>query len=185
MKKLLLSLAAVVAVVAGVFATGDTPANSFQQGSTTFSTFTGIALTNTFPIPYTIVPIVWAQATATNGAPYTVSSVTTSNFILTCTANTPTNCVALWYSQLPNTRIQTGTNTVVSATPLVVAFPVPYAYPPIVLGTFSTTNANSTLAINPQTTTTTNFTILENLGGIASWISIGSTFIPGTTTPTY
>lgn len=184
MKKLILSLT--LALVAyGVYATGDFNNNSVQNGQIALNTFTGNTWTNTFPIPYTVVPIVYLFPVSTNGAPFSLTSVTTSNFVVSSTANTPTNCAVNWQAQLPFTRIETGTNTVVTAVPLVVTFPVPYAYPPLVTGTFSTTNGAPSLAVNPQTTTTTNFTILENLGGIATWSAIGSTFIPGATIVTY
>lgn len=185
MKKPLLSLVALVAVTIGVYATGDFANNQQQTGQITLTTFTGSTWTNVFPIPYTVVPIVIITPTATNGAPYTITSTTTTNFVVSSTANTPTNCTFFWSANLPYTRIETGTNTVVTATPLVVTFPVAYYSPPIVVGTFSTTNANGTLAINPQSTTTTNFTILENLGGIATWMSIGSCVINGTTEVVY
>ncbi len=185
LEKLILGVCLVFVMVFGAVATGDTPSNSDQTGSTTLTTFTGNTWTNVFPIPYTVTPIVQLFPTSTNGAPFSLTYVTPSNFAFASTANTPTNCTVLWRATLPITRIQTGTNTVVAATPLVVTFPVPYAYPPVVFAAFSTTNLNAIIAINPQSTTTTNFTILENLGGIASWFSIGSVFIPGATTVTY
>ncbi len=185
--KFILSLVLTVGLALESFGTGAFPNNLTQTGTTTYSVSTGLILTNTFAETFTVIPLVQVFPTSTNGAPFVVSAVTVSNFILTATANTPTNCSAFWQASLGYPRIQSGTNVLTGATPLLITFPTPYAagYAPTVTVSGSTTNLNSIIGVNPVNVTYTNFTVLGNNTGVVTWQSFGICPTPGATTVTY
>jgi hypothetical protein len=184
MKKTILSLVA-TAITLCAFADGVIQNNSVQSGITTFTFATALIQTNTFPVPYTTLPVVTVYSTATNDTPFTVSSVTLSNFILTVTAPAAgtTNCSVIWNSYAGYPRIQSGTLAANDALLNTNTFTVPYAATPqvfiqnTVFG--STTN---TIAPTVITTTTTNFIVQFTAGTTnqsIGWMSIGTAYAPG------
>ena len=172
MKKILL-IGAAFALAISAFATGNEGVNPQQNGILNYNSSTTLIQTNTFAFPYQSVPVVTVQGLSTNGAPFTVSGITTTNFVLTTTANSTTNASVAWQSFVGGTRLQYGSNTV-STTSTNVSFPYVYAVAPAVTISGISTNLLITAI------TLTNFTIGDATAAATgySWISVGTVANP-------
>ena len=182
MKKFI-SICAGVAVAVCAFATGVVGPNAPQSGVITFDGTFGLIYTNSFAYPFTTPPAVIATGLLTNNSPFTVSAVTTSNFVLTATTGATTNTQVAWQAYAPYPRLQYGTITNAAALATNIAFPFPYVYPPTVSIEGGNTNANGSVAVIGVTTT--NFTILCNTANTNFWQAIGQAYTPGTQNVTY
>jgi hypothetical protein len=200
--KNILKAAAVVAVC-GVTAisalgTGNAPVNSPQSGIQTFAG-SNLTATVTFAPTFTIPPVVQASLynSATNYSPVTVSSITTSNFLLTITTNATATVIytntggsigsiqaaVQWSAFQGWERIITGSNVSLTATsPTNYTFSTPFFYPPVVLITPLSVATN----FFPYAVTTTNFYVTNNTGVNVgfNWMAIGQSAIPALNNPT-
>ena len=180
MKKIL-SLVAAVGFALNCFATGSIAVNSPQSGYDNFSTngsaFTSI--TNVFSPAFTYVPVtqVFLSSGPTNALPL-VTSVTTSNLIVTIT--TATNCAVSWTAFAGYPRVQLGTNAITAGTPITNTFTVPYAYAPIINVEGSTTNGVAITGI-----TTTGFIMSSAVTQAVGWGALGISATPGASAVTY
>lgn len=181
MKKLFVSLA----LVAGMFAAGAAtiPLDNPQTGSFTFSAATGLTTNLFFVSQYSQPPVVLLYPGTTNNSPLALSAITTSNFNLTVTTGSTTNVTVVWYAQPAAWRIQSGTNTVTAATPLLVTFPAPYFSIPAV--SLSQNSTNSSAIISVTGLTRTNFTVTGTATGQFGWSSFGPAYTAGYNAVTY
>jgi len=177
MKKII-SICAVFSLAISAFAAGNEGVNPPQSGVLNFSAATTLIQTNTFAFPYQSVPVVLIQGLATNGAPFTVSGITISNFVLTISASATTNASVAWQSFVGGTRMQSGSVNTGANTNVTVTFQYPYAVPPVVVAVGSQTN--QTVAIPTSLITTTNFQIVTYGNSTNSWISVGPVAYPQT-----
>ena len=182
--KNLLTIGATLLIAINCFATGAVPGNSAQSGVVGFTSATGLSLTNTFSVPFTISPVV---TTYNLVASSTVSAITitTTNFVLTVTnlAGTLTNGSVAWQAYLPYDRIQSGSQTGASTN---VTFGTPYFSAPTVVisQSLQASATNGMAAITSISATgftfqsaTTNQTFY--------WIANGPGTSPGTSPVTY
>ena len=187
MKKTILSLLA-TAITFCAFADGVMQNNSPQTGISTFTSATTLLATNTFPVPYTTLPVVTLSSTSTNDYPWTVSAVTLTNFVLTVSANTTTNCSITWNSYAGYIRIQSGTLAQNNLLLNTNTFTVPYAAAPQVFITSSVLGINTnTIPPIVSSITTTNFIVALPAGTTnqtLQWMSIGTAYAPGVNTVT-
>lgn len=181
MKKTILSLFA-TAITFCAFADGVLQNNSPQSGISTFTSATTLTATNVFPAPYTTMPVVTVYSTSTNNYPWTVSSVSLTNFILTVSANTTTNNSIIWNSYAGYVRIQSGTNAVTGGTPVTNTFSPAYAYAPVVTTGNSGQGTNNLVGI---TVSTTQLIINSVASQNVQWQAIGTAYTPGVNTVTY
>ena len=186
MKKIILSAVAIAAIGFAAFATGVIGPNPPQAGTSTFSASTGLLVTNTFPYVYTTVPIVQLAGVSTNNGPFTATSVTVSNFVLTVTTASTTNNTVAWNSYAGYPRIQYGSQAVLAATvPTNVTFSTPYAYAPVVTIAPSALGAATNSIPVVTAITTTNFTLTSGANQTVNWHAIGTAYTPGANTVTY
>lgn len=163
-------------------ATGAIGPNPPQSG---VSTFTANTWTNTitFAYPFQSVPVInsFYVSGATNSLPFTNNAVTTTNFniIVNTTNSLGTNqAVIAWQAYVGGTRLESGTNALVAATPLSIVFPFPYAVPPTVVASGSSTNAAVSVTIGISGISTTNFTAASGTAQMVSWIAVGTVASP-------
>jgi hypothetical protein len=178
--KLIISICAGALLALNVFATGVTSPNGYQVGVSTFSAASSLTQTNVFPIPYTTLPVIALSSSTTNNTPFSVSSVTVSNFILTVTTGSTTNQAVTWTSYPGSPRIQTGTVSVTAGTLSTNTFATPYAYTPTISIDSSTTNGVAVNYISP-----TNFVVQSFATQTVYWQAIGTAYAPGASTVTY
>lgn len=162
------------------FATGSLGINQPQSGSSSFTASTGLSVTNTFTQAFASQPAVVIFPQATNNNPFTVSSVTLSNFVLTVTTGASTNVTVNWTAFAGFPRVQVGTNIFAGAGTVTNTFPVPYVLPPIINVEGSTTN---TVAATSVTTTNVIFQTLA--AQTIYWGALGIAYAPGLNTVTY
>ncbi len=178
MNKLIL-LSAVLALEVQSFAAG-VVGNDQPQSGVIFITNAGSVgrFTNSFPYQYTQRPVLVLSGSA---GPYTINSVTTTNFDVTTTSTNNTSIN--WSAYLGYARIQSGQVITVGDTTTNIAFAFTYAYPPIVTLSGRSTNALTMPAV--VGVTTTNFSLLSNVAGTNQWVSIGESYAPGNQPVTY
>lgn len=178
MKKLTLFFFALAMAVSS-FATGVVGNDQPQSGVLAFTNSQTFGrITNTFGFQYTQRPVLVLSGSA---GPYTINSVTTTNFdvSLASTNNTQLNFTAY----LGYARIASGANTNTAAVAKVVTFPFTFAYPPVVTVTPDTTNVTSFTSVSAVTTT--NFSLLGNDSHTNYWNAIGEAYYPGNQPVTY
>jgi hypothetical protein len=155
------------------FATGAEGVNPQQNGIVTGNT-TSQTITNSFPFPYTVPPVMQFFPTLTNATPLTNVFVTTTNFAISFPA-AGTNTPIGWMASIGATRMEYGTNAfLVAVGSTNITFPFPYSQQPSVVCSGST-NAYVTA------TTLTNFTLQAFTNETIYWQSIGTTLNPGGT----
>lgn len=180
MKKLFLTLLGLTLVNA-TFATGVIQNNAFQTGSSTFTASSGLLVTNTFPVPYTIAPIVQVSSSVTNNTPFSVSAVTLTNFVLTVTTAATTNVSVNWAAYPGYPRILTGTNSITAGTFVTNTFNPSFAYIPIMNFTgFATNGGASIISLTPS-----NFIESAAVTQGVQWGAFGIAYQPGLSTVTY
>lgn len=157
--------------------------DSQQNGVATFSESSGLVTNISLPIPFSQRPIIAIYPSATNNGPFSVTLVTTTNFTLTATTASTTNASVYWVASAGFARIQSGTNTVTAGTPLLLTYPVPYAFLPTVSVTSPSTNVNAIIGVTGVTRT--NCTITSTTSGQFQWSSFGTSFAPGANAVTY
>ena len=187
MKKTILSLIA-TAITFCAFADGVILNNSAQSGISTFTAATGLAVTNTFPVSYTTLPVVILSSTSTNDYPWTASSVTLTNFILTVSANTATNCSVTWSSYAGYIRIQSGSIAPADSLLYTNTFSSPFAYTPSVVLQSTILNGNTNIPVPVVTSASaTAFVVTFGAGSTNQtiyWQAIGTAYAPGVNTVT-
>jgi hypothetical protein len=181
MKKIIVSILSVAALICStwsIYGTGTIGPNANQTGVITYTATSGSVQTNTFPFPYLTPPIVQVYSqNGTNGTPFTLGTVTTTNFVLTSTFGTTTNSAAVWSAFTGYPRIQFGTNWQAAATFVTNTFNPSYFYPPSLSVDGGNTNTTATMSI--LFVTTTNFCIYNNLANTNYWQAIGIATSPG------
>jgi hypothetical protein len=163
---------------ASVFATGvlnDIP----QAGVLTFTAATGLKQTNSFPVAYSHVPFVTVKSSSTNSTPFTLSAITSSNFVLTVTADSTTNNAITWNSSPGTLRMQQGTVTLTAGALSTNSFAAAFSATPVVsLGVTSGTNVSATVS-------STRIILLSVPGQTVSYTAVGYTLNPGDNVLTY
>lgn len=181
MKKLFISIIAGLALVSSSFATGNQGVNPPQSGVINFTTG-GLVVTTTFPFAYSSQPAVIAYSiNGTNNAPFVVSAVTLTNFVLTAANGATTNGSAAWASFAAYPRVYAGTNQMGANGLVTNTFSVPYVYPPVISLSDSLTNG----AAACTTVTTTNFVITVTAAETVYWGALGNSYQPGLNNITY
>ena len=175
MKKLI-SIAAALGLAVNSFATGAVGVNPSQSGVLNYSAATTLIQTNAFAYPFQVAPAVIVNGLITNNAPFTVSAITTSNFVLTVTTLATTNASVAWQAFAPYPRLQYGSQAVLQATPTNIAFAVNYTVAPNVVITANTTNSTAAATA----VTVSNFTATVNANTTVNWQAIGQAYAPGT-----
>ncbi|MDE2104974.1 MAG: hypothetical protein KGL39_47490 [Patescibacteria group bacterium] len=180
MKKTLSSLLVLMVAVVSAMATGSTPPNTTQTGTFTISASTGLVITNSFVTSYDLVPKVTLFSTSTNSTPWTLTSVSKSNFVVTVTADSTTNNMITWTAVPTVPRIQFGTVSLTGGTPSTNLFPVGFSSTPNFVVSGSTTNGIATTTLSAS-----QFIILSATTQTARWQAIGPTAASGNSTVTY
>ena len=183
MKKIISILAAATLTVSA-FATGSFGVNPKASGVSLFDATTTLSITNSFPSVYDQKPVVIINGLSTNNAPFSVSGITVSNFILTVTTLATTNASVAWQSFAGAQRLQYGQLTsgpINAATTVTNTFTVPYFYTPSVV--MGSTGTNAVIS----STTTTNFILSYGVyptNQIVNWMAVGVTAVAGNNTVT-
>lgn len=178
MKKLILSCSLVLMAL-NSFATGVMGNNQPQSGSLAITNAGPVGrFTNSFPYSFTQAPVVVLSGSA---GPFTINSVTTTNFDATTTSTN--NTLLNWTAYLGYPRIQTGVATTTTLIATNISFSIPYAYAPVVVVAPGGTNADYQAAVT--SVTVSNFTLRTSQSSTNQWSAIGQAYTPGNSTVTY
>lgn len=177
MKKLIF-LAAITLTVQS-FAAGVVGNDQPQAGSIALTNGSPLGrFTNSFPYSFSRAPVMRLTGSA---GPYTLNSVTESNYDVSVTSTNDT--VLSYQAYLGYPRIQAGQVLTAANTTTNVVFPVPYAFPPRVTLGQGGTNASYQAAV--RSVSATGFSLLSNLASTNQWTAIGDAYAPGKSTVTY
>ena len=184
---LALGLTAVSLMLPSARATGFEGVNPSQQGTLYYTGATGLVLSNTFAFPFTVPPAMVFTPQSTNGSPFTVNSITLTNFSYTVTANSATNCAINWSAVPGYPRVQTGTCVSGGGTNFTVTFPVQYALLTVptvtAIGGLAGTPTNGYVTIT--SVTSSNFVIQTAANCTNQWQAFGYSYTPGLYPVTY
>lgn len=195
--KSLISIALALVLPLGAWATGSVPTDQPQNGVLTYDNTTW-SISNSFPYPYSTVPIVLFYPSSASAFPYT-NTVSTTGFNLDIASATGSNLTVNWSAYVGYQRLERGSIVTPNTVRYTNSFSPIYAFTPqlslvgtsgAVSGTVTTNTGSVTnLVLNvPVVTSVTPSNFIFTVGSTNQtiyWSAIGTAFAPGGNIVTY